>query len=326
MKVLISGISSPLGFYTAKLLKERGSAVLGFSRNLPTNKIEGISYCRSDIRLSDLHKLSIGCDVIVHIAALSSPWGRRRDFFEINAEGTKRLLEAAWANGCSRFIYISTPALYFAYKDGFSLDESQIASKPVNFYCASKALAESYVSAYHNKGLETLILRPKALFGPGDTVLVPRLLKALANGGIPRFTKRDVMVDLTYVENVAEAILLAIDTPAKYSGSIYNITNDEPYPLHQVIQNLLSAMGLPYKEKKIPYPVARSLAYLLEIVSIFYPKEPLFTQYAVGALTFSQTLSINKAKTELGYAPKISIEEGINRYAKWWKTHANHSY
>lgn len=316
MKVLISGISSPLGFYTSKLLKERGADVIGFSRTSLENPC--------DIRTCNLHKLSSGCDVIVHIAALSSPWGKKDDFFEINAEGTKRLLEASIANGCSRFIYISTPALYFKYKDGFNLDESQIASKPINFYAASKALAESYVNEFHKKGIETFILRPKALFGPGDTVLVPRLLKALANGGIPRFTKKDVIIDLTYVENVAEAILLAIDAPAKYSGSTYNITNDDPRPIDQVIEHLLNAMGLQYKERQMPYPLARALASLLEFTSIFYRKEPLLTGYAVGALTFSQTLSINKAKTELGYSPKISIEDGINRYATWWKTHANH--
>ncbi len=323
MKILLSGISSPLGLFTAKLLLQKGYTIRGFSRSIPKKKIPGIEFISCDLRSSSkLKKLVKGCDAIIHIAALSSPWGKRKDFFEINAEGTRILLTAALEENCKRFIYISTPSIYFEYKDALNICEHKCAKRPVNDYTESKLQAEKYIELAKHKGLETFILRPKALFGPGDNVLVPRILKVLKKGGVPRFFNHDILIDVTYVENVAYAIALAIDADKKYSGSRYNITNGEPLPLHTVIQMLLKEMGYVYKERKIPYTLAKIFAYLSEKMAIITRKEPAFTQYSVGALAFSQTLSIKKARKELGYRPIISIKEGTIRYGKWW--HENH--
>lgn len=324
MKILITGISCSLGFYTAQELLKKGYKVGGLSRSIPKNRIEDVEYHSCDIVDSlKVNEIVQGYDVIVHVAALSSPWGRRKDFFKINREGTSNLLSAALKNGVKRFIFISSPSIYFEYRDKFEIKESAQSKKPVNSYAASKYAAESCVDLANKEGLETFVLRPKAIFGPGDQVLIPRMIGALQSKGIPRFFKRDVFIDITYVENVAYAIALAVEADEKYSGSKYNITNGQPVILHKAISTILKKIGHPYQEQRIPYFLAKFIAYFSEKSAFFTNKEPLLTRYSVGALSFSQTLSIQKARSELGYDPKISIEEGMNRYRKWWYENQN---
>lgn len=319
MRVLITGISSSLGYYTAKALLKKGYFVGGLSRSIPKNCLEKTQYYSCDITdYPKVSEISQNYDTIIHMAALSSPWGKKKDFFKINEEGTKNLLKAALKQGVKRFIFISSPSIYFEYKDQFYIEEAALSNKPVNDYAASKQAAEKWVDQASQMGLETFILRPKAIFGPKDRVLIPRMIHAIQSKGIPRFFKEDILVDITYVENVADAIVLAVQADSKYAGSKYNITNDEPVLLHQAIAKILQQIGYPYRERKIPYPLAKFIAFFSEKISFITHKEPLLTRYTVGALSFSQTLCIAKAKKELGYEPKVSIEEGMNRYKKWW--------
>ncbi len=315
MRVLISGISGSLGTCTAKRLLEYGE-VIGFARR--KCEIEGVQSFQCDLKESDqFDRLTKGCDTVVHIAALSTPWGKKEDFFALNAEATSALLKAAVKNGVKRFIYISTPAIYFDFTDRFDIEETWCPRKCVNDYAASKLLGEHIVQAA--EGIETFILRPKALFGPGDQVVIPRLLAALKGGGIPRFVKKDVWIDMTYIENVAEAIVKACLADAKFSGSIYNITNGEPMPLHRTIKQLLTHMGYSYKERRFPYILAQIIAFF----SKFSKQEPLLTRYTVGSLSYSQTLSIEKAKKELGYVPLISMEEALAQTARFYENHTD---
>lgn len=298
MRILISGISCPLGLKTAEMLEALGHEIIGFSRNPP----KGYHSC--DLHdIEKLRTLAVGCDAIVHIAALSSPWGKKTDFFKHNVAGTKNLLTL----GCERFIYISTPAVYFDYTHHFNITEERCAKRPVNHYAASKLAAEKLV---HARG--GTILRPKALFGPGDSVLMPRMLKLMKNGGIPRFSDEPTWLDITYIDNVAHAIVCAFN--ANRSGT-YNITNGDPRPLHQMLAQVLGEMGIAYKERRLPYWMAQGAARLLEL---FAKKEPPLTRYPVGTLHYSQTLCIEKARQELGYEPIVTLDEGMRRYGKWW--------
>ncbi|MDN3504635.1 MAG: NAD-dependent epimerase/dehydratase family protein [Rhabdochlamydiaceae bacterium] len=318
MRVLISGISCSLGAFTAQMLVKQGYQVRGFSRSIPKDKIVGVEYIPCDLNSNQLEKIVMGCDLIVHIAALSSPWGKKDDFYKVNVEGTCNLLKFALKHKVKRFIYISSPSIYFNYQNHHNISESYRSKKAVNHYAASKLEAEKHVKLASDMGLETFILRPKAIFGPGDSVLLPRMIKALNSTGIPRFTKEDILLDITYVENVAQAIALTLIADKKYCSSAYNITNGSPVHAHLVIKELLQVTGHTYREKKINYYLAKSVAYIAEFASKFTRVEPRFTRYSVGSLAFSQTLSLDKAKKELGYVPIISVEEGIKRYKEWW--------
>lgn len=331
MHVVISGISSPLAIATAKKLLAEGCTVLGFCRDpssvkrLFVGRDATLQLAYGDLREeSALEPLLHGADAVVHIAGLSSPWGRASDFFAVNANGTRHMLRAATKVGVQRFVHISSPSVLFSYQEQLLLDErAPLPRRPVNAYAASKRRAEELVTEAFLSGLPTVILRPRALFGPGDRVLLPRLLKACQRQWLPRFFKGGVLTDLTYIENAADAILCALRAPREALGEIYHITNGEPVEIYETLRSLLHALGREVPERPIPYLVGMGAALGAEGIALITGREPTVTRYGVGLLRYSQTLSIEKARRLLGYLPTISMQEGLSRYVSWW--HAHHS-
>ena len=331
--VLVTGATGGLGRNAVEYLLTRGVAVRATGRNLTIGQqleSAGAAFFPADLAAmpyDDMRPLVEGVDAVWHCAALSSPWGRREDFLRANATATENLLTAAGIESIPRFVHISTPALYFDFQHRWGIPESFLADRFVNHYAATKAAAEAVI--YQQVGLwpsmKQVILRPRAIFGPHDQVLIPRLDKILSknNGRLPLPRGGATVLDLTYVTNVVHAMWLASSAPVA-SGSIYNITNDDPQVLAEVLQRLfVQELGRPLKIIDVPYGLLAKVASALEFVSRFTGKEPTLTRYSIGALAFDMTLDIRRAKDELGYAPVVSMEEGIRRTAEWIKTTNN---
>lgn len=323
--IIISGITSALGIRLAQTLAAQGSRVLGFARRI--ERVEKIlTHPLIELKAADLNDTSLiqsfcaNAEGVVHLAALSSPFGKYADFYRVNVEGTRSILQAAMKEGVKRFVHISTPSIYFDYKDRFDILETAISKKSVNSYAETKKLAEKELAQAFLQGLSCITLRPRAIFGPHDQTVFPRILKAASQGGVPQFRKKSPLIDITYVDNVVEAIELALRADPLCFGEKYNITNGEPAFLDEILELLFKELSLPLKRKKVPYSLVYFLAWLSEIKGHLLAKEPTFTRYSVGVLAHSQTLSIEKAKKELGYEPKISLKEGIKRYAGWIQT------
>lgn len=321
--IVISGITSSLGIRLSLTLAEKGIHVLGFARRIDHVK-ELLSHPLIRLQSADLNDEALmrsicsDAEVVVHLAALSAPWGKYADFFHVNVEGTKSIIRAASHSKIKRFVHVSTPSIYFDYRNRLDIAEGDaLPRQSVNAYAATKKMAEEAVDLAFSEGLPSITIRPRAIFGPHDKTLFPRVLKACQEGGIPSFGKASPVVDVTYVDNVAHAIELAINAPAACLGQKYNITNGEPAPLDGILELLLTKLSIPLKTKRIPYSLAYSMAWVYELKSRLTGKEPLLTRYGVGVMAYSQTLSIEKAKRELNYHPIISLNEGINRYANW---------
>jgi nucleoside-diphosphate-sugar epimerase len=168
-------------------------------------------------------------------------------------------------------------------------------------------------------------LRPRALFGPGDTTLLPRLIRANGGRGFPLIGEGDPLMDITSVHNVVDALLLAAEAPASISGRKFNITNGEPWPRSRLLATLFGELGLPFRSRPISYDRAQQLAGILEFVSrsfTFGRWEPPLTRYTVGVLAKVQTLDISEARRLLGYRPRVSISDGMREFAVWWKAGA----
>lgn len=318
--VVVSGITSSVGIHLASQLVEKGYRVRGFARKLDrAPRHSSIELVQADLLDSEkMEEICSGCIGVIHLAALSSPWGNFRDFYQINVEGTRSLLRAAEGAQVKRFVHVSTPSLYFDYSDRFDISEaSALPRKSVNAYSATKRLAEQVVDG---SLIETITVRPRAIFGPHDQALLPRLLKVCEERGIPCFRNQSPWVDVTYVDNVAHALCLALEAPSSCAGEKYNITNGEPIELWTLLDRLLKKLSIPSRFWKVPYPIAMSAAWMSEQMSKLTGKEPLLTRYAVGVMSHSQTLSIEKAKKELKYSPIITLEEGIQRYVRWHQT------
>ena len=157
-----------------------------------------------------------------------------------------------------------------------------------------------------------MTLRPKAVFGPGDTSLLPRLLAAARKGRLPQIGDGRNLVDLTYVDNVVHALLLALTAGAAVGGT-YTITNGEHVPLWDLIKTVLQRLGIHANLRRLPYLVVYALAGLMELRATLFGGEPLLTRYTAAILAKTQTYNIEAARRDLGYAPLVSIPEGVER-------------
>jgi nucleoside-diphosphate-sugar epimerase len=314
MRVLVTGATGFLGKRTCYALKDKGSSVVGVGRSAAVGQElgrAGIPFVRADLRdQAAVRDLCRGVDCVVHSAALSSPWGRPAEFQQANVDATTLLLRSALEHGVKKFVHISSPSVYFDFSDRFNVSETDpVAARFASEYSASKYRAEWAVHQAAARGLETIILRPRGIFGPGDTSIIPRIIDAHRNGALRIIGSGNNLVDLTHVDNVVSAILLSIACETKLADPIFNITNDEPVRLWDFVNQILTGIGLTPVTTRLPYPIAYRLAQLAEgwAHTVGGYKEPRLTRYTVGLLARSQTLDIGKAKSVLGYRPLLDM-------------------
>ncbi|WP_028596719.1 NAD-dependent epimerase/dehydratase family protein [Paenibacillus assamensis] len=326
MKMLVTGGTGFLGQKLALRLKHMGYEVTAIGRNKAIGTYleqHGVEFVHCP--LEDRDRVLQVCkdkDYIFHSGALSSPWGKYKDFYNANVLGTKHIIEGSQKSGITRLIHVSTPSIYFYYDERQDVvEDAKLPDTFVNHYAKTKYMAEQAVDQAFSDGLPVITIRPRALFGPGDNAILPRLIKVCEKGALPRIGTEHVLVDITYVENVVDALLLCMDSPTPTLGQKYNITNDERVDLYEVIEHVMKRLDKQVQYKNISYKNAFTLAAILEGISktVLFGKEPILTKYTVSVLSKSQTLCIEKAKKELGYTPKISIEEGITKFVDWWK-------
>lgn len=326
MKILVTGATSGLGRNATEILLRDGHQVVACGRDLVIGQeLTDAGAVFIPVELAQLtpetaHELMAGCQAVWHCAALSAPWGARETFEAINWQATKTLAQTAAKEGIERFVHISTPAIYFNFTHQNNIRESTTNTQFANDYARTKFLAEQEIAKLvPDSPLTTfVILRPRGLFGAYDRVLLPRLMAqvrarhgklVLPAGGKNAF-------DLTYVDNVVHAMLLATEKPLK-SGSIFNITNHEPLPLATTLQALFAQTGTSCQIKSAPYPLLYAVALGLEKWAMIQKKEPLLTRYSLGAAYFTMILNNERAQNELGYTPRYSMAEGIAGTAQW---------
>ena len=325
-KVLVTGGTGFLGQKLALKLHSLGQDVTVIGRNLKIGQQLqqlGVKFLPVDITdLKTILEIVAGYEDVFHCAALSSPWGRKEDFYAINVLGTRHLIQACLNAQIHRLIYVSTSAVYFNLCDRFNIKETDsLAQYPIHPYIQTKQLAEQEIKKGYQQGLSVISIRPRGIFGPGDTAILPRILTRNQTTGIPLINQGKAIIDMTYVDNVVDALILCKTASKDLSGHFFNITNDEPTQLLTLLKLLSEKLDIQLKFKPLFYPFADSLATLMEFTysTLLQPQEPPFTRYTVGLLAFSQTLDITAAKTELGYQPKITIEQGLEKFAHWWK-------
>lgn len=330
MRVLITGGTGFLGRNTARRLQADGHevAVLGRNQKIGAELArEGLTFIAAD--LTDAEATAQSCrgrDVVIHSGALASPWGRYEDFYSANVVGTKNIVDGAIAHGARRFINISTPSLYFDYRHRFGIKESDpLPQKQVTYYGATKLLADQETERAARAGLFTIAIRPRAIFGPGDTVVLGRLLRLAEKGTVPLVNGGRSHVDMTYIDNVVESLRLCLSAPESCRGKTYNITNGQPMPAKQAYDLLFERLGRKVKYRSVPFFALYALASAAESAHVLFrrPGEPALTKYVVGLMSKSQTLDISLARAELGYSPQVTMEDGLSRYAEWWRFHSD---
>lgn len=321
--ILVTGATGGLGLNLCGDLKRQGYQVVGLGRDrLKGQKLMamGVEFVQADITAPFVVP-SYAFGGIVHCAARSSPWGRYSDFYQANVVGTERVIDLALERRAP-LIHVSTPSVYFNFEDAWQIHEDQILPERMpSFYTLTKKKAEDVVMAARQRGLKAVILRPRGIFGPEDSGLVPRILRIAQTGYFPLIRKGEAWIDVTAVDNVSHAIGLCLKKIQSIEGEIFNITNGEPLQLKQILNMLFSALNCPVRFLDVSFSLMRSLAVVGETCSrmMAYSFEPWITQYTLGLLAYTQTLNIEKARKILGYQPITSVELGIEQYREWQK-------
>jgi nucleoside-diphosphate-sugar epimerase len=201
-------------------------------------------------------------------------------------------------------------------------ENDPLPPKPVNEYARTKLLAERAIDQAHGEGLPVITIRPRAIFGPGDTTILPRLIDRLESGRLPIVGNGKNIADLSYIDNVVDALLLCAESPDTTLGKKYNITNGEPVMMWEMIHKLTHALGIPFPTQRVPHRIVEGAAGAMEVIYWLIPgqPEPPLTRYSVAVICRSTTLDISAARHDLGYVPRVSIEEGFERFVAWWKS------
>lgn len=324
-KVLVTGATGFLGKYVVEELVDHGYQVRAFGRNHTIGQSlvnSSVTFVQGDLtNQEDLTKACQEMDMVIHAGALSTVWGPWEDFYQTNVLGTKYVLEACREANIERLVYVSSPSIYAAPRDQLGIKESDAPQENrLNNYIRSKLASEKLFKDYPD--VSSVILRPRGLFGIGDTSILPRVLNLSQKIGIPLIGDGRQLMDMTCVENVALAIRLALETP-QAAGEVYNITNGEPRVFRDLIEETLRGLGYPIRYRKIPAPLVSAISSILEFIykNLKLKGEPALTRYTYYLLRYSQTLDISKAERDLGYRPKITISEGIEQYVQDYRKH-----
>ncbi len=317
--VLVTGATGFVGAHLTRALLARGERVRALGRDFgPIVDLvdAGAEPVRADLRdRAAVANACRGAEVVYHVGALSAPWGRRADFEAVNVGGTEAVVAGCLRHGVRRLVYVSSPSVVFDGRDHENLtDDAPYPSRFGSVYSRTKKEGEDRVKAAGGQsGLETVIIRPKAVFGPGDRALLPRVVAAARRGRLPQIGDGNNRVDLTYVGNVVHGLLLAADAPAAAAGRTYTLTNGEPVRLWDVLREVLRRLGVPARLRPVPLPVVLAAAGAMEAAAALTGREPTLTRYSALILARTQTHDISAARRDLGYAPVVSVAEGLER-------------
>ncbi len=323
-QILVTGGGGFLGKAVIKQLIEHAPCQVASlcRRRYPDLEPLGVKQIQGDIR--DPETVSEACkgvDLVFHTAAKPGVWGDYKEYEDINVGGTRNVIAACRRNKVRRLVHTSSPSVVFDSGDMEGADES--APYPESYkthYPKTKAMAEQLVRDATDRTFRTVILRPHLIWGPGDNHLVPRILDRARK--LFRVGDGKNLVDTIYIDNAARAHLLAAETLAanpKISGNIYFISQDDPVPLWNMVDNILKAGGFPPVRRTISRKTAFRAGALAELAyTIFKIKgEPKMTRFLAEELSTSHWFDISAAKRDLGYAPVVSIQEGLERLEQW---------
>lgn len=316
-RILVTGATGFLGGALVRRLLADGREVVAQGRD-PSGcaalTAQGVPVLRWDVSvpLSNVPPALAGMTHIVHGAGLSSPFGSRAAFEAANVIGTRNVVDLARRLGVRRFVQVSSSTVYFALRDQLDLREDDPLPKPFNEYARTKRLSEEIALAAPDIG--PLAIRPRGLYGAGDTVLLPRLLKTAAERPLPLLRGGAARIDLTHVEDVVAAIIAGLDAPTSAEGEVFNVTGGETIPVTHLAESACARAGVSLRWRKVPVTLGLAAAWSAERAALLTGKgEPAITRYALALFAYAQSLDISKAERVLGWTPRIGFEEGLDR-------------
>lgn len=234
--------------------------------------------------------------------------------------GTRHVVRACQHHRVDELIFISTPSIYFTGRDRFDITEDEpLPPEPATAYARTKLQAERELLAETDRGPKVIILRPRAVFGPHDATIIPRILRLGNEQRFPLIGDGRAVIDITHVDNLVDAVGCCLRAEPEAWNAAYNVSNGEPIPIRDWFARILEIHGRPFHPRTVSPAIAKAMGTALELMSRLPlgPKQPAFTRFSVGYMATSMTMSIERARERLGFVPNISNEAGFGRYAEW---------
>lgn len=328
VRYFITGATGFVGGHLAEACVARGYTVSTLARpGSDTALLErlGVGVQRGDLNDSGLVQRSLeAVDVVVHCAAKVGDWGPVEDYRAVNVQALRQLLEACKGRALRRFVHLSTLGVYAA-RHHYGTDETEpLPARHIDGYTQTKVEAERLVLDYYRSyGLPVVVLRPGVIYGPRDRAVVPRLIELLRAQRLPYLGSGKGAINCIYIANLVDAIFLAADEP-KALGQVYNLTDGEFVSKRRFIEAIADGLGLEKPTRSIPVWLARIIAWYMERGArrAGASEPPRLTQARLKLFGLNLDYSIDKAKRELGYRPRIPFDQAIQETIAWYKENA----
>jgi nucleoside-diphosphate-sugar epimerase len=328
MKTAVTGSTGLLGSHIVERLLEQGHEVRALARQ--TSDITHLTSTGAEIVIGDvtdidsLHSLVEGVELVLHAAAKVMPgWGSWEEFESCIVKGTENMLNASLDAGVSRFLHVSSGDVYGGgAKSEHRITESaplNVHFHPYDYYAYAKMLADKLAQSYQREGtLNVTIIRSSGIFGPRERLLTDRLYGLVKSPIVVWPGRSNPRASLTYVTDVAECAILAA-TKDNAIGQVYNVAPAEDQTFRQFAAALARAMCKSERQWTIPMSMLKSIAFVMEMwAKLWRFQEPPFLTRA-DLLEFEKGMYIDgsKARSDLGWQPKVSIDEGTKAYVQW---------
>lgn len=316
MRAMVTGGSGFVGRALIPMLRAQGYEVRAIARSDAAARIveeAGAQSVRGDLDDEEaLRAVMAGCTWVFHLAAKVEQYGKREDFMRINVAGTQRVLDAARAAGVKRVVHVSTEAVLCGAPIRGADESTPRPHRPIGLYALSKGLAEDRVRAANRDGLETVIVRPRFIWGKGDTTLLPQIVRAVKSGSFAWIGGGRYSTSTCHVRNVCEGAIAAAGrgTP----GDTYFLTDGEPVEFRDFISRMLATQGVEAPTRGLPRWLARLAAVLVEATWPLFGggKQPPLTRMMLRLVGEEVTVDDRKARRDLGYASTVSIDAGLS--------------
>lgn len=325
---VITGATGLLGSHIAELLVARGEpvrAVVRSSSDTTWLRGLGIDIAEADIKdPAAVRRAVAGARIVYHCAARVGDWGTWDEFHAGTVETTRHVAEACREAKVDRLLHVSSVAAYghpAADKAEYTEDEplGQNLWLFWDYYARSKREAEAEA---RQLGQGVTIVRPTWIYGPRDRAVIPRMLKAISKGRVRVVGRGDNLLNMVYASDVAEGAVLAANHPGA-AGETYNLSSAGEITQQQLLNTLCDALGRPHVTTRVPQRAAFRIAMIMEIIGwvIRLKRAPYVTRQGVSLITRPTQFSSRKAREELGWSPRVSISEGLQRTLQWMAEH-----
>jgi len=320
-KILVTGATGFTGSHLARTLRDRGYCVRALVRERKRVGLldpTGMEMVEGDLRDAEsLRRACDGVNTVFHLAALYRREGAsEREFFEVNAEGTRRLLEAAQQAGVERFLHCSTVGVQGEIRNPPATEEAPY--NPGDHYQRSKVEGERYALSFFRSGkLSGVVVRPAGIYGPGDRRFL-KLFRGVAKGTFTMIGDGKVLYQMTYVQDLVDGMILAAERK-DVQAEVFTLAGAEYTTLSELVLRIGRAMGVQVKIRYVPvWPVMAAARACQAVCRLIRVEPPLYPR-RLDFFTKSRAFDISKARRVLGYEPKVDLDTGLRLTAEWYR-------